>query len=295
MKICSKCKRELPKDTNHFNKHKGNKDGLQYYCKECRGYSFTDYVLEEPKKGHYFCITCKREFPLTSKYWNKGNNKHGLRSECRDCTKAYDEQWRKENPHAWDEWYEENREYKKAKCREWIEDNKEYKKEYDKEYMELNGDRVRAQRRKYRRENPHVARAWYEQNKKSRAEYNREWSRSNKEKLNNYYQKRRARKESLPNTLTVEQWNSIIEDFNHQCAYCGEDTELTREHFIALSRGGEYTHNNIIPACKSCNSSKMDKDFFQWYPTKDYYSKERKEFILEYLGYNKNIQQLSIL
>ena len=32
-KICSKCGRELP--LSEFNKHKGKKDGLQVWCKEC--------------------------------------------------------------------------------------------------------------------------------------------------------------------------------------------------------------------------------------------------------------------
>ena len=33
MKICSKCRRELPEE--QFHKSKKNKDGYQYICKDC--------------------------------------------------------------------------------------------------------------------------------------------------------------------------------------------------------------------------------------------------------------------
>jgi len=100
----------------------------------------------------------------------------------------------------------------------------------------------------------------------------------------------------LPATLTLNQWKQIKEDFNYQCAYCGKHLEnLTQDHFIALENGGEYTKENIIPACMSCNTSKRDKDFFEWYPQQDFYSKEREKRILEHLKYiTQNNQQLKL-
>ena len=41
--------------------------------------------------------------------------------------------------------------------------------------------------------------------------------------------------------------------------------------------------DNIIPICGSCNSSKCNKDFEEWYKTKDFYSEFRKQKIYEYL------------
>ena len=76
----------------------------------------------------------------------------------------------------------------------------------------------------------------------------------------------------MPATLTLKQWEQIKKDFDYKCAYCGiTETEhynqfnerLHQEHFYAMSKGGGLTHNNIIPACKSCNSSKGTKDFFR--------------------------------
>ena len=117
--------------------------------------------------------------------------------------------------------------------------------------------------------------------------------------------RRKARKLNLPHSLSVEQWNDIKSHFDNSCSYCGLaevehvkefNQTLHQEHFIPLSKGGEYTHNNIIPACARCNSSKRDRDFFEWYPSYEYYSRTREKKILEFLNYtNEGIQQLSIL
>jgi 5-methylcytosine-specific restriction endonuclease McrA len=88
-----------------------------------------------------------------------------------------------------------------------------------------------------------------------------------------------------------------LETFDNKCAYCGKEKPLAQDHFVPLSKGGEYTNNNIICSCKSCNSSKSDKDFFEWYPEQLFYSKEREAKILKYLNYDKKTQtqQLALI
>jgi 5-methylcytosine-specific restriction endonuclease McrA len=100
---------------------------------------------------------------------------------------------------------------------------------------------------------------------------------------------------SLPHTLTDAEWEEIKRHFGHKCAYCGKKRPLQREHFIPLSKGGEYTHNNIIPACAECNWSKLDRDFNEWYPAQPFYSEARERRILRYLNYDGNMQQLRLL
>lgn len=51
----------------------------------------------------------------------------------------------------------------------------------------------------------------------------------------------------------------------HACCYCGEATKLTLEHLIPLSKCGKDIADNIVWACKSCNSSKGSKDMFEWH------------------------------
>ena len=43
------------------------------------------------------------------------------------------------------------------------------------------------------------------------------------------------------------------------CYYCGQPTpptELTMDHVVALTRGGKSVKNNLVPACKACNTKK---------------------------------------
>lgn len=49
------------------------------------------------------------------------------------------------------------------------------------------------------------------------------------------------------------------------CIYCGVTEGLTQDHIIPSSKGGPDIPANIVPACKSCNSSKHNRDIFEWY------------------------------
>lgn len=64
-------------------------------------------------------------------------------------------------------------------------------------------------------------------------------------------------------TLTVDQWSSALENHDFRCAYCGrrfsKEFPATQDHVVPLSRGGHHTAENVVPACKPCNSRKKDK------------------------------------
>jgi 5-methylcytosine-specific restriction endonuclease McrA len=45
----------------------------------------------------------------------------------------------------------------------------------------------------------------------------------------------------------------------HKCQYCGSTKNLTIDHVIPRSRGGEDTWENLVVACNSCNTRKSDK------------------------------------
>lgn len=48
----------------------------------------------------------------------------------------------------------------------------------------------------------------------------------------------------------------------HLCAYCGglfRSDDLTREHIVPTSRGGQDTWMNCITACRSCNGQKANR------------------------------------
>jgi len=52
---------------------------------------------------------------------------------------------------------------------------------------------------------------------------------------------------------------SLIPVKGEKCAYCGKDA-TTVDHIIPKSKNGTDDKDNLVPACKSCNSSKYDKD-----------------------------------
>jgi len=49
---------------------------------------------------------------------------------------------------------------------------------------------------------------------------------------------------------------------NHRCLYCGQQysrTDLTRDHVLPTSRGGNNRWENVVAACKRCNWQKDDR------------------------------------
>ena len=56
--------------------------------------------------------------------------------------------------------------------------------------------------------------------------------------------------------------NSIIRRDGSTCQYCKRKylaEELTIDHVIPKSRGGEYKWDNLVAACKPCNNRKGDR------------------------------------
>lgn len=209
------------------------------------------------------CTKCGEIYPATEEYFNKQKRgKFGLRANCKNCQRA---------------WRNNNQEHINKYQNNWRKNNKEKLKSYEVD---------RSQRdRKYR-----------EKHKKRRYEVNEVWRKNNHDKLKMYTQKRRSLKSKLPASFTKTQWNECKKYFDYQCAYCGNsDKKLHQDHFIPLVKGGEYTKQNIIPSCASCNSSKRDKDFKEWYRDREYYDEARERKILNYLGYKNKQQQLALI
>jgi 5-methylcytosine-specific restriction endonuclease McrA len=59
----------------------------------------------------------------------------------------------------------------------------------------------------------------------------------------------------IEHDLSDEQWTSLQAAWGG-CASCGAtDKPLQRDCVLAPSRGSRYTLENIVPACRSCNTS----------------------------------------
>lgn len=48
------------------------------------------------------------------------------------------------------------------------------------------------------------------------------------------------------------------------CCYCGSREQLSVDHLIPTKRGGANTGDNLVWACRSCNSSKGAQDVLEW-------------------------------
>lgn len=200
--------------------------------------------------GLKYCSQCGRVLPLSS-FPKAGKNAKGEQryaGECKQCTKLRQAKY-----------YEENKKHIKEATNSYRKAHLEQYCEYSKVFAKRNPEKRREQQsaasRRYNK-TPH--------------------GRMKKLALNEAYN-RQAR----VGDLTFEQWLKIIELFNHTCAYCGSTAMLTVEHIMPVSYGGTRTTSNIIPACQHCNSSRGNKDIYEWLDT---ITPERKEKILWYMN-----------
>ena len=76
--------------------------------------------------------------------------------------------------------------------------------------------------------------------------------------------RRKLRMDRVEHDLSSEQWTALKEAWGG-CAYCGViGKPLQRDCVLAISRGGRYTLDNIVPACGSCNTSKCNYEVTGW-------------------------------
>lgn len=76
--------------------------------------------------------------------------------------------------------------------------------------------------------------------------------------------RRRRRLERVAHDLTDSQWSALQEAWGG-CAYCGATGgPLQRDCVLPISRGGRYTLTNVVPACRSCNTSKCNDEVTAW-------------------------------
>ena len=86
---------------------------------------------------------------------------------------------------------------------------------------------------------------------------------------------RRAGRRNALVPLTSSQLKERFALFNDACAYCGSDKQATIDHVMPLSNGGLDEYTNIVPACKTCNSSKNSKEVWQWYQSQSFFTEAR--------------------
>lgn len=77
--------------------------------------------------------------------------------------------------------------------------------------------------------------------------------------------RRRTRELGAEGSFTDAEFEEVCKRHLWACAYCHRPTKkLTADHAVPLARGGTNRIENIVPACRSCNSSKGTKSVEQY-------------------------------
>ena len=264
------------------------------YEKKCENCG-KDFVCYSNKKQRFCSQKCSIEYKMSQtrkeingivykkcckcEQWKEANSDNfqlkkqtidGFSYTCKECEN------RKKR-----ERYRNDEEYRKSR----LNVDKEKKKKIRHSYYLRNRDKEIERAKKYNEENRDIIR-----------ERERKYRNTKNGKISNKLKstKRRTRLKNLENNFTIKDWEFCKEYFTEnsklKCAYCNKELQrATIEHFIPVSKGGTTTRNNILPVCRSCNSSKQDKDFLEWYKTKPFYNEKSIEKINSYFEHLKTI------
>jgi hypothetical protein len=89
--------------------------------------------------------------------------------------------------------------------------------------------------------------------------------------------------EAITSSEARRKWRqSIKEEWDYQCAYCGSEENLTLDHITPRSKGGTDRVTNVLCACKECNTSKGHQIWSDWYLNQEFFTTERLSKIIEW-------------
>lgn len=262
-KKCSKCKGM--KSLDAFYRHP--KDGHQAQCKICqrdgkrRGDKTRQQLIAEvrPDSDHKRCAHCNEVLPV-EQFASRGGERAGeTKAWCRSCCSESFKIWHRRNGGK-------SHEERRAEHYQFIRPDlltkfctgcKEHKpvSEFQRTTQSRDGLKWRCSAC-HSQQN----RTIYNRNVKREREKRRLYRENNQERVRQYAvdgeRRRRARKMNVESTLTRTQWERILRRYGYRCLACGSSENLTIDHVVPISKGGEDTERNVQPLCGSCNSSK---------------------------------------
>lgn len=192
-----------------------------------------------PRAGWLACPVCGTEF-----------RRSGRQTHCRPA--CYSRAWRLRHPTSW-------RQLVRQTTRPCSWCNSPFETRNVKRVF-CSGRCRNAHVRQHWREDPVAARerarAWFAQHADLVRERARKWSRDHPVEKARQRHARRAREVGAPGAWMASEWRALRESLGDRCAYCGSTQRLTIDHVVPLVRGGSNSIDNLIVACRSCNSRK---------------------------------------
>lgn len=194
---------------------------------------------------HKHCSRCHTTKPVAEFYRDR-STKDGLCFYCKPC----------KNVKVTD-YVSRNREKTATRIKAWVDARPGYAADVSRRWRAANPEKARQQLNA-------SAKRWQARNREYVLEYKRRKYRSNLElsraQKREYERKRRAAGDRY---LTMAEESAVLEKTGGLCNYCDAPWEAI-DHFYPLAKGGSHDADNLVPACKSCNSSKHATDPWVW-------------------------------
>lgn len=174
------------------------------------------------------CYKCKQILSLNCFYKSK---RDGWKRECKSCCRV-----------SANTWYHSNLDKAKDSRKQWRKNNQDLILNNRKRYYADNAVTIKQKAKAWQAENP-------ERTKASKAKYAMANPRRQKIKNNGRF---------------IISQKEIMRLYSSPCFYCGSLEDIHLDHVIPISRGGNDSIGNLVPACKPCNLSKYNKTITEW-------------------------------
>lgn len=195
-----------------------------------------------------YCHRCG-EYKPPSEFHRNRSKKDGLGTECKECSCQRVRCWCERHP-----------EQTASNKTLWAQHNYLKRRDSVSRYFSQNRDQINAAKRSRYAQNPF----------------------RRKQQGHRY----RATQRELPSDFEQSDWERALDFWHGVCAYCGNPPQLwdkpralQQDHFVPVARGGAYTKDNMLPACKTCNSGKKNSDPVEWIRKR--FGKKRAKIILK--------------
>jgi len=187
------------------------------------------------------------------------------RDKIAEYQKEYTLQYRQDNKEKIREYQQQYQQDNKEKLKEYYNTERN---EYHHQYYQENKEECKAHTLQYRQDNlekyREYDRQYYQDNLEKRKEYHSWYCREHLEYFRAASNRRRALIANAAGNFTAKDFRLLCEAFENKCFYCGEELPLGPDHMTPLSKGGSNKFDNIVPACRSCNSRKHAKTFDEY-------------------------------
>jgi len=235
-KQCPKC--GAVKSVSEFHKHKGRKDGLYCWCKDCVKVCNKAYRIAHKEEAARYRANHQEERKANCRRWH---------TEHREEEKEYKRQYNAEHR-------EEQKEY----CRQYNASHREERRETKRRWDDKHQEEIMQYRSAHRKDKARYLRGYYIKNKDMMLERMRRWRVKNPEKSRAIVERRRACKVNAEGECSGQQYIWRGEVYGNRCYICGAPAEAM-DHVIPLAKGGSNWPANLRPICRRCNSVKGQK------------------------------------